>query len=97
MRPAGAGRIALALYATAWLLFGAVYAAIFLAAGAPWGSALRTALATVVAYGLFGFVTLGMPGRLPWPEEAGRARFFAMHAGWPSSTPWRRRPGGWPS
>src|SRR3954453_9606212 len=67
-------------YAVAWLLYLTLYAAAFIANGAPPGLAGRNAFANGLPGVPLGTLVLRLPGRLPWPEGR-RARFFAIHVG----------------
>jgi len=68
-----------ALYAAAWLPCFALYAAGFVAFGAPAAQASRAALAIVLPWAAFGLLALRAARALPWPEE-GRRRVLLLHA-----------------
>jgi len=68
------------LYAAAWLPLLAIYLAAFVGNGVPVDLALRNSLASLLPEALLGPFLLGLPRRLPWPEEA-RSRFFIFHLG----------------
>jgi two-component system, LytTR family, sensor kinase len=68
----------LRLYLAAWIPLAAVYAALFAAAGASPGSALRGAIASVLPLMLLGLVVLRLPHRLGWSDER-RPLFFLTH------------------
>ncbi len=68
------------LYTVAWILFGAVYVALFMASGASLRDAVGGALATVLPFGLLGILVLSLPRVLPWREER-RVSFFVAQLG----------------
>jgi signal transduction histidine kinase len=57
------------LFAGAWIVVGAVYAALFVASGAPLFLALRTAVAIVVPNALLGRLSVRLAAR--WPDDPG--------------------------
>ena len=68
------------VYAAAWLPYLAVYVVVFLASGAPPGTALRGGIANVLPEAALGALVVRLPSRLPWPEGR-RGRFLARQAG----------------
>jgi signal transduction histidine kinase len=68
-----------AWYAAAWLPVFGLYAAGFVAFGAPAAQAIRAALAIVVPWASVGLLVLRFARALPWPDE-GRARVLVLHA-----------------
>jgi len=66
------------IYAAAWLPFFTIYLAAFVANGVTLGFAARNAVANVLPDALLGLAVIGLPRRIPWPEDR-RARFFLAH------------------
>jgi glucose-6-phosphate-specific signal transduction histidine kinase len=67
------------LYAAAWLLCMALYAAGFASFGATASQAVRAAVAIVVPWAVVGLVVLRAARALPWPAEEGRTRVILLH------------------
>lgn len=67
------------VYAAAWMVLLAIYAAAFLVNGVPAALAARNAIANLLPDALLGLALLRLPAFLPWSEQR-KARFFGAHA-----------------
>lgn len=65
--------------AGAWLIYAAIYAGVFLAAGYPAGKSIRGAIANALPDGLMGLAVIAITRRMAWPGE-GLGPFSFAHA-----------------